>query len=64
MATNKMVLQNAEGDGGHYGIGASIFHFAVDTCENFKFYTKNENCVDNDVVIPLIDTFRVTTKLS
>ena len=40
------------------------FHFAVDTCENFQEYTGSETCVKNEIVEPLMDTFKVQTKVS
>jgi len=41
------------------------FHFAVDTCENFKQYvTGPTNCVPNDQVLLNLTQFMVNTKVS
>jgi len=60
MQGEKKILQTSlEGD---WYFGQS-FNWAVDTCENMKQYTGNENCKSNDNVKELLKDFIVTAKL-
>ena len=57
----KMTLQNSiNGD----WEGGQVFHFAVDTCMNFKQWTGNQNCESNTTVEDLLDNFTLITKVS
>ena len=57
MDGNDMRLQNTVN--GDWVEGAQTFHFAVDTCDNFKKYTNSTTCKENAEVEPLIKTFVV-----
>ena len=57
-----MQLQNSvEGDWNGY---SSTFHFAVDTCDNFKEYTKSLTCKSNEEALKLMNYVAVVTKIS
>ena len=43
--------------------GAETFHFAIDTCDNFKEFTGSETCQPNSVVEPLINSFTAINKI-
>ena len=40
------------------------FFFAVDTCDNFKAHTNNQNCKKNDEVYPMMKTLTLITRVS
>ena len=46
-----------------WSVGAEIFHFAIDTCENFKVFTGSKSCQPNTVVEPIINSFIAINKI-
>ena len=62
MQGKQMQLQNSvKGDWNGY---SSTFHFAVDTCDNFKEYTKSLTCKSNEEALKLMNYVAVVTKIS
>ena len=56
-----MILQQTVHGDMFYG---QTFTFAVDTCENMREFTGNEDCKENSAVEEVLNQFVVNTKLS
>ena len=62
MGDNKIILKNIADNSGESG--SEIFHFAVDTCENFAKYTGSTTCKLNTEVEPILQSFVLSTKIA